>query len=186
MLGAARCATLRSVRPERSAVARRVFFSFNFKADAQRVAKIKNIGVVQGQTIVSANQWEKVKGKGDAAIKRWIDTEMAGKSCLIVLIGSRTAGRRWIEYEIKKAWADGLGLVGLRIHKVANLDGNTTRPGRNPRSDFTVGMPRKSLDTVVKTYDPSGVTSAAAYRTISNSLPAWVEEAIKIRKAFKG
>jgi hypothetical protein len=167
-------------------VARRVFFSFHYRLDAQRVAKVKNIGVVQGQRIVSANDWEKVRRGGDAAIRRWIDAEMAGKTCLMVLIGNRTAGRKWVEYEIRKAWRDGLGIVGVRIHKLADLNGFTTRKGRNPLSDFTVGQPPKLLAGVVKTYDPSGTTSAGVYRTISNNLQTWVEEAIRIRKTFRG
>jgi len=31
----------------------------------------------------------------------WIDEQMAGKSCVVVLIGSKTAGRDWVEYEFK-------------------------------------------------------------------------------------
>src|SRR5215211_3207137 len=112
-------------------MARKTFYSFNFKDDSQRVAKIKNMGVVEGQTILSSNAWEDVKAGGDSAIKKWIDEQMAGKSCVVVLIGAGTAGRRWVNYEIKKGWADKRGLVGVYIHNLTDLNDNQTTKGTN-------------------------------------------------------
>lgn len=40
---------------------------------------------------------------GDPAIEAWIDAEMNGRTCAIVLIGNGTANRKWINYEITKA-----------------------------------------------------------------------------------
>ena len=37
----------------------------------------------------------------------WIADEMSGKSCVVVLVGSNTAGRKWINHEIIKGWDDG-------------------------------------------------------------------------------
>ena len=162
----------------------RTFYSFNFKDDSQRVAKVKNMGVVEGQTILSSNDWEDVKAGGEGAIKKWIDEQMAGKSCVIVLIGARTAGRRWVDYEIKKGWADGRGLVGVYIHNLTDLNDNQTAKGANPFSKFTIGD--KDLDSVVKAYDPPSTTSANVYSHIKENLPGWVEEAIDIRKGFSG
>jgi hypothetical protein len=67
------------------------------------------MGVVEGQRLLSSNDWEDVKKGGDKAIKRWIDEQMKNKSCAVVLIGYGTAGRKWINYEIEKAWEDGGG-----------------------------------------------------------------------------
>ena len=120
-------------------MSRKVFYSFDFKADSQRVAKVKNMGVVEGQTILSSNEWEDVEAGGDSAIQAWIDEQMTGKWCVILLIGASTAGRTWVNYEIKKAWADGRGLVGVHIHNSTDLSGGQTAKGRNPFSDFTVG-----------------------------------------------
>ena len=41
---------------------------------------------------------------------------MRGRSCVVVLIGSKTANREWVQYEIKKAWKDGKALLGVYIH----------------------------------------------------------------------
>lgn len=165
-------------------MARKVFYSFNFKDDSQRIAKVKNMGVVEGQTILSSNKWEDVKAGGDRAIQAWIDEQMTGKSCVVVLIGRSTAGRRWVEYEIKNAWADGRGLAGVYIHNLTDLNGKRTAKGTNPFSAFTVGD--KALDSVVKAYEPPYSTSAYVYNHIKENLPEWVEEAIDIRKRFNG
>ena len=47
-----------------------------------------------------AKCWEEVKRKGDDAIKKWIDDEMTGRTCAIVLVGAQTASRKWVTYEI--------------------------------------------------------------------------------------
>ena len=62
------------------------------------------MGKIEGNGIVSANKWEEVTKGGNKAIEKWIDDNMSGKSCVIVLVGENTANRKWIDYEIKKAW----------------------------------------------------------------------------------
>ena len=64
---------------------RQVFYSFHFKNDSWRAGQVRNIGVVEGNMPVSSNDWEEVKRKGDDSIKRWIDTHMDYRSCVIVL-----------------------------------------------------------------------------------------------------
>lgn len=91
---------------------RQVFYSFHFSNDVMRVAQIRNIGVIEGNTPASSNDWEEVKKKGDNAIKKWIDDNMNYRSCIIVLIGSETANRKYVKYEIEKAWNSGKALLG--------------------------------------------------------------------------
>ena len=85
-------------------MARRVFFSFHYKPDNWRAAQARNAEVVEGNTPVSDNDWESITRGGDSAIQKWIDDQIKGKSCAVILIGNHTAGRKWIKYEIKKAW----------------------------------------------------------------------------------
>lgn len=163
-------------------MARNVFFSFNFKRDAERVSQVRNMGVVSGQPLLTANQWEDVKKGGDKAIKQWINDQMRGKSCAVVLVGYGTAGRPWVEYEIEKAWKDGKGLVGIHIHNLKNLAGEQSAKGANPFSGFNIaGTP---LSTIVKTYDPPHKTSTNVYKDIQNGIEGWVEEAITIRGSY--
>jgi hypothetical protein len=163
-------------------MARRVFYSFNFDDDAWRVSQVKNMGVVSGQPILTANKFEDVRKGGKSAIKRWIDQNMEGKSCVIVLIGRRTAGREWVEYEIKKGWKDGRALLGVHIHKLADGRERQSAKGRNPFRDFTINNGRTRLDSIVPVYDPAPTTSRGVYRHVELNLASWVEHAIAERQ----
>jgi len=165
---------------------RQVFFSFHYKADAWRAAQVRNMGVVEGNKPVSDNEWEQITRRGDEAIKRWIDEQMRYRSCVVVLIGSQTAGRKWIKYEIKKGWEDGKGVVGVYIHNLKDQYGKQTRKGRNPFEDFTLtvnGVKRRFSD-IVKAYDPPYSESDKVYDYIKQNLANWVEEAIQIRNRY--
>ena len=161
---------------------RRVFFSFHYKPDNWRAAQVRNAGVVEGNTPVSDNQWEEVTQGGDAAIGKWIDSQMTGRSCVAVLIGSNTAGRKWIKYEIRKAWNDGKGLVGIYIYGLKNKDREQSSKDRNPFDDFTVN--KRKLSTIVKAYDPPYKTSTYVYDHIKENIADWIEEAISIRNDY--
>jgi hypothetical protein len=165
-------------------MARKIFYSFHFERDSHRVAQVKNMGVVAGQPILSSNQWEEIEKGGDAAIEKWIDTEMNGKSCVVVLIGNATAGRKWVKHEIEKAWNDGRGVVGVYIHNLKNLAGLQSTKGANPFADFTMIKDDKKLSSIVKAYDPPYSTSTNVYEHIENNLAGWVDEAIQIRKDY--
>ena len=123
---------------------RRAFFSFHYKPDASRAGQVRNMGMVEGNTPVSDNDWEKVTKEGDAAIKKWIADQMHGRSCTVVLVGSNTAGRKWIEHEIVKSWDDRMGVVGIHVHGLKNLDGKTATKGSNPFAEITHGNSGKN------------------------------------------
>jgi len=142
------------------------------------------MGAIEGQKILSSNEWETVKQGGESAIKKWIDEQMAGKSCNVVLIGSSTANRKWVDYEIKKAWNDKRGLVGVYIHGLKNLSGEQTTKGSNPFVGFTVGSDKAALSSIVKVYDPPYTSSKSVYDYIKSNLANWVEEAIEIRDKY--
>lgn len=165
-------------------MARRVFYSFHYKPDNWRASQVRNIGTVEGNTPVSDNDWEKITGGGDAAIKKWINKQLEGRSCTIVLIGARTAGRKYIDYEIEKSWNSGKGVLGIYIHKLKNKDGKQSTKGKNPFYDFTVGKDKKRLSSIVKAYNPPYLTSTYVYGYIKKNLSAWVKEAITIRNNY--
>lgn len=139
------------------------------------------MGKVEGQPLLGSNDWEDVKKKGEAAIKKWIDDNMYGKSCQIVLIGSKTAGRKWVNYEIEKAWNDNKGLLAIHIHNLKDSGGNQSTKGTNPFSTWTVGDDKKPMTNWVKTVDPPYTTSEKVYEYIADNIEQWVEDAIKLR-----
>src|SRR6266496_137301 len=163
-------------------MARRVFHSFHYKPDVHRVAQVRNMGVIEGQQLLSSNAWEEVKKGGDSAIKNWIDDQMTGRSCVVVLIGSATAGRKWVNYEIKKGWDLRKGLVGVYIHNLKDLSGNQSSKGANPFDGFNVDG--TSLSSIVKAHTPPSTTSTYVYDHIKGNLEGWVEEAIRDRSNY--
>lgn len=161
---------------------RKVFYSFYYKEDNWRASQVRNIGVIEGNQPVSDNDWEQVKKGGDEAIKEWINSQLNGRSCTIVLIGTNTAGRKWINYEIEKSWNERKGLLGIYIHNLKDKDGYQSKKGRNPFDDFTLNG--KALSQIVNAYDPPFFDSKRVYEYIQNNIAKWVEEAISIRSNY--
>ncbi|AFY60228.1 TIR domain-containing protein [Synechococcus sp. PCC 6312] len=163
-------------------MARKVFYSFHYNPDNWRASQVRNMGIVEGNRPASDNDWETVKRGGDKAIQKWIDDQMYGKSVAIVLIGQNTAGRKWIKYEIEKAWKDNKGVLGIYIHNLKDKDGNQSIKGNNPFDDFTIGD--KIMSSIVAAYDPPFLTSTYVYNHIYNNLADWIEKAIEIRARY--
>lgn len=159
---------------------RKVFYSFHYQRDSWRASKIRNIGVVEGNPSATDNKWEEVKRGGDVAIKRWIDDQLQGRTCTIVLVGAETANRPWIRYEIEQSWNSGKGVLGIRIHKLLDHNQQPSSAGANPFDSFTLNDGRK-LSSVVRVYDPPGTTSNAVYNSISDHFSNWIEAAIAAR-----
>jgi hypothetical protein len=156
---------------------RQVFYSFHYDNDAMRVQQVRNIGAIEGNAPASANDWETVKKKGDTGIQAWIDSSMKNRSCVVVLVGSETANRKWVKYEIKKAWSDGKGLFGIYIHNLKDPNYGSCKQGANPFDNFTVGD--KKLSLFVKCYNPKATD---AYNDIKNNISNWIETAIAARQ----
>lgn len=156
---------------------RQIFYSFHFDNDVFRVQQIRNIGALEENKPVSPNQWEEVKKKGDTGIKNWIDENLRYKSCLVVLIGAETANRKWVRYEIEKAWNDGRAVLGVYIHNLNCMKNGKCSQGLNP-FDYTYSQYGTKLSSLIKTYNPS---SSNAYTDIANNLETWIETAINSR-----
>ncbi len=162
-------------------MARRCFFSFHYVPDNWRASQVRQIGAIEGNQAVSDNSWETIKKGGDTAIKKWIAEQMERRTYAIVLVRSDTANRKWINYEIIKAWDGGLGVVGINIHGPKNSDGNIAEKGNNPFDYVTRGNSGKKLSSIVKCYSPQGTNSKDRYDWIKEHISNAVEEAIKIR-----
>jgi hypothetical protein len=123
---------------------RRVFFSFNYEQDIWRAANVRKAGtfdVIARAGWADASIWEKAKRKGEAEIRRMIDTALKGSSVTAVLIGADTADRYWVNYEIEKSIERGNGLLGVRIHTIKDQNGKRSRRGAVPQSLGDGGYP---------------------------------------------
>ncbi|MDE2827648.1 MAG: TIR domain-containing protein [Bacteroidota bacterium] len=159
---------------------RRIFYSFHYKLDSWRTSQVRNIGVVEGSRPATDNGWEEIKRGGDTAIKRWINAQLENRTCTVVLVGSNTANREWINYEVMKSWNKGMGVVGIYIHGLKDSNGYISIKGMNP-FDYVYFNDGRKLSAVVQCYDPTGRNSTQRYDWISKNLSSAVEEAISIR-----
>lgn len=164
-------------------MARKTFFSFHYKPDCVRASQVRNMGVIEGNPSASDNDWETITKGGDEKIKKWINDQLSGRTCSIVLIGTNTADRKWINYEIEKSWNDNKGVLGIHIHGLKDFSGDQSSKGANPFSNFNVstGGIKKPLSSIVQTYDPPYWDSKDVYKYIRENLEDWIEKAIQIR-----
>jgi hypothetical protein len=160
-------------------MARRVFFSFHYDRDVVRVSQVRNCNVVTSDftqdDFLDAADWETVKIGGDAAIKKWIDTQLKGTSVTVVLIGRETSERKYVKYEIEQSWNTGNGMIGIYIHNATNFAGQTDIKGANPFETFHMGDNQNDkLSNHVKTYDWINDNGR-------QNIGAWIEQAAKDR-----
>ncbi|MFM1990340.1 MAG: hypothetical protein RJA99_3297 [Pseudomonadota bacterium] len=116
-------------------MARKTFFSFHYKPDVQRAQVVRRSQSFKdhGEAgFYDASAFERTKNGDPAALKRFLRKEIQGTSVICVLIGAETASRRWVRFEILQALLDARGLVGVRIHTIANFDGQMAAAGNNP------------------------------------------------------
>src|SRR5262245_47478835 len=122
-------------------MARRVFFSFHYERDAWRAGQVRNSWVTKDREDAGfwdAAAWQEVKKKGDDAVERWIDSELNGTSATVVLIGTETADREYVGYEIKQSYIKRNGIIGIYIHNIKDSNGRTDVRGRNPLANWFV------------------------------------------------
>lgn len=118
-------------------MARRVYFAFDYK-DVFAVNQIRKSGEFVPRAVAGfddASQWEELKEKDDATIKRAIDAALANTSVTVVCVGERTASRTYVKYELAQSAARGNGLVGVYLpgtagHPVPELLSDNAIPVR--------------------------------------------------------
>lgn len=158
-------------------MARTTFFSFHYDNDIWRASQVRNSDVVdesiEESGFIDGASWESIKREGEDAVRDWINRQMKGCSVTVILIGSDTYDRKWINYEIEKSYQEDMGLVGVRIHKIRDEDGNRNRRGKNPLSKYENPNTGENLSSIFNTYDWVGDDGR-------ENLGDWVEEAAQI------
>jgi hypothetical protein len=131
-------------------MARYTFFSFcyedvkNFRVNVVRNSWIANN---MQDTFVDGSIWEKEKSKGSTVIKKLIEDGLKKTSVTTVLIGTETAERRWVKYEIVKSFDRGNGLLGIHINRIKSKEQQISAKGLNPfdRLGFHVSEDGKKI-----------------------------------------
>lgn len=165
-------------------MARKAFYSFHYASDNWRASQVRNMGVVEGNQPATDNDWEAVKKRGDAAIEKWINGQLSGKSCCVVLIGSETARRKWIDYEIHTSWNSSKGVLGIYVQNLKNAAGAQATRGANPFAHIRMKRDNTLLSSIVKAYDPPYSDSRQCYDYIQRNIAGWIEEAIRVRDTY--
>lgn len=156
---------------------RQVFFSFHYNNDSWRAGQVRNMGKVDSNSTFSDNDWEEVKEKTDSKIEAWIDEQLNKRSCLVVLIGEKTANRKWINYEIKRAYELNKGIVGIYINKLKNSLGEQDSEGDNPFDYFTLSG--VSLSRYIKCFKSDYSMSNNVYSDIEENIEELIEYGIE-------
>ena len=139
-------------------MARKSFFSFHYKGDNWRASIVRNSWVTQERKAAGffdSAEWEKVKKRKDSDIEDWIDGQLFGTSVTVVLIGENTAGRKWINYEIRSSFSKGNGLLGIYVHNLKDKEQRTSKKGRNPFNELFIIDKGKKIyySEIFETYD---------------------------------
>lgn len=169
---------------------RQVFFSFKYVDDFARVNQIRHMGAIEGDSIVSDNEWEEVK-QSPYKIKQWIHKQMEMRSCVIVCIGENTDASYYCNYEIEYAWKQGKGIVGIYIHNLNDLKNQKSHRGNNPFGNFKLMIEGKEvfLSRILTAHDPvvklnQDKDNLTSYQDIKDHLEEWIEDAIKLRETY--
>jgi antiphage defense system Thoeris ThsB-like protein len=116
-------------------MARRTFFAFHFDHDIFRVNQVRNSNVVAGPDgagFYDHSEYEDAKKHGFLAIQKMIRRHLENTTVTVVLIGTYTASRPWVQFEIAESVKRKNGLLGIRIHHLQNSRGQVSQPGPVP------------------------------------------------------
>ncbi len=159
-------------------MARRVFFSFHYERDVWRASQVRYSWVTKPDREAAgfwdAAKWEEVKKKGRREIERWIDKQLIGTSVTVVLIGTKTNDREYVDYEIKQSYSRGNGILGIYVHNLKNKDRETDQKGENPLDYFyaKIGGEDRCFSEIYLTYE---WVKDNGY----NNLAKWIERAAR-------
>lgn len=161
-------------------MARRVFFSFHYDNDINRSMTVRNSWVTQGKEaagFIDKAEFEQIKRQGDAAVRRWIDKQLEGTSVTVVLIGSETLNRPFVQYEICKSLERGNAVIGVHISGIKDMRTSTATYKGNTHTiigHYNDNSPAY-FDNVC-----DGIYDYTAQNGYAN-LGVWIESAAKAR-----
>lgn len=116
--------------------ARRTFFSFHFQPDNQRAEVVQQSWVTkddrQAAGFFDGSAFETKKRTSEDALKEFLTEQLKGTSVTCVLVGSQTALRPWVRYELVRSFHRGNGLLAVRVHSIRDWNKQTAAEGLNP------------------------------------------------------
>lgn len=158
-------------------MARKVFFSFHYDNDVWRANVVRNSWVTKPDRetagFMDKAAFEELKKKGDTAVKNWIDSQLYGTTVTVVLIGSETLNRPYVQYELEKSFSRGNGIIGIFIDQIKDQYGNTS--SKCSIYGIEIGKDSKGNTVNFSSYNTYDWINDDGY----NKLGEWVETAAK-------
>ena len=149
-------------------MARRVFFSFHHEDDIWRANQVRNVDVVAGPHLAGffdQSEYTQAKKTGKDATRRMILSHLKDTTVTVVLIGTDTASRPWVKYEIAQSIARHNGLLGIYIHHLKDPNKPPASRGAKPAVPEGVEFPAydwdRDLDRFRKEIEAAGKRSDA-------------------------
>lgn len=179
-----RQSTILSDAMKRAAAAkRRVFFSFHYQADINRVNVVRNswrfrpTDGTQPADWFDHSIWEEAKRTGAIALKRLIHGGMNRSSVTCVLAGQSTWGRPWVRYEIAYGLARGNGLMTVFIDGVKCMKTGLCVRGPNPLDYMGLSLDEQGRARIWENFD--GQWRLYPLYTETVAWPAWLRRTAK-------
>ena len=123
-------------------MARKVFYSFHYDNDIMRVMIVRNRWVTMGNQeasqIIDKAEFEKIKRTGENAVKNWIDKQLQGTTATIVLLGTETLHRPFVQYEICESHNKKNAILGIHICNIK--DPRTGRTATKANTHIKIGV----------------------------------------------
>ncbi len=130
-------------------MARRVFFSFHYDRDIWRANQVRNANVVAGPDVAGFfdhSEYEEAKKAGAEGIRKMILKHLRNTTVTVVLIGTETAARPWVKYEIEQSALRKNGFLGVHIHHLKDQNGQASQRGPKPAVPAGVEFPAYDWD----------------------------------------
>jgi len=162
---------------------RRVFFSFHYQLDINRVNVVRNswrfrpTDGTQPADWFDHSIWEEAKRTGTLALKRLIHSGMNRSSVTCVLAGQSTWGRPWVRYEIAYGLARGNGLLTVFINGVKCMKTGLCQRGPNPLDYMGLSLDDRGQARIWENFN--GRWRLYALHPDPVAWPAWLPKADK-------
>lgn len=130
-------------------MARRVFFSFHYDKDVFIANQVRMQNVVAGSDVAGFfdhSEYQEAKKQSDEGIRRMILKHLQNTTVTVVLIGSETASRPWVKYEIDQSIARKNGLLGIFIHHLTAPNQPISLRGAKPTVPWNIEFPAYDWD----------------------------------------
>lgn len=160
-------------------MARKVFFSFHYGNDVNRAMVVRNSWVTQGKEeagFIDKAEFENIKKRGKEAVEKWIDSQLIGTSVTVVLLGSETLQREYVQYEIRKSIEKGNGIIGVKVHDIVDM--NTKQTSKLCNLHTIIGVWKESDEKIYFDEIADGIYDYKVQGGYHN-LGEWIEQAAK-------